>query len=120
MIIEPVFDIGSMTGLMTLFGRHSGIMTNFSIFMTESRPYWSQGDREEPGVRRAQPGPGVPGGRVIAGIWHWLGPGNTNARVYGWVLPSTPTPGIPLPVPTWSRTRHGRRHGARYRQYGDR
>ena len=36
------FETGSMTGLMTLFRRHSRIMTNFSIFEVESRPYWCQ------------------------------------------------------------------------------
>ena len=38
----PVFEIGTMAGLMTVFRRHSVIMTNFSIFMAESRPYWVQ------------------------------------------------------------------------------
>ena len=45
-----------MTGLMHLFGRHSGNMTNFRIFKTESRPISLEGryvECEELGVRRA-------------------------------------------------------------------
>ena len=41
MTFEPVFEIGSMPGLIALFSRHSGIMTNFKILVLESRLYWS-------------------------------------------------------------------------------
>ena len=43
MLLRPVFETGSMAGLMTDFRRHSGLMTNFSIFRAESRPYWPGG-----------------------------------------------------------------------------
>ena len=56
--MDRFFEIGSMAGLMTENRRHSGIWTNFRIYMVESRPYWSQeavSECEEPmGVRRAQ------------------------------------------------------------------
>ena len=38
MTLGPVFETGSMAGLMTLFGRHSSVMTNFKIYYPESRP----------------------------------------------------------------------------------
>ena len=38
-------------------------------------------EREEPGVRKGQEGPGVPGGRGIGLAGQWLGPGNTNKRL---------------------------------------
>ena len=38
-------------------------------------------------------------GRVLAGIWHWLGPGNTN-QWPGWVLPRYSTPPGTHPYPT--------------------
>ena len=60
MTFGPVFDIGSMAGLITLFGRHSGLWTNFSIFEVRSRPYWSQEEYiecEEPGCAEGAAGP---------------------------------------------------------------
>ena len=41
-------------------------------------------------MRRALAGPGVPAWTRVTGIWHWLGPGNTNVAGYregGWVVP---------------------------------
>ena len=35
------FEIGSMTGLIELFRRHSGFHTNFRIYNPESRLIWS-------------------------------------------------------------------------------
>ena len=100
MVSSTFFETGSMAGLMTLLGRHSGIMTNFRIYYPESRLYLASGgpyaECEEPGVRRAQTGPGVPGGRRYTGLRHGLGPGNTNQPagwVPGWVLPSPTHPG---------------------------
>ena len=48
----------------------------------------------EPRCAEGQQGPGVPGGHGKPGIWHWLGPGNTNKA--GWVGTRYST----LPVPT--------------------
>ena len=87
MTSERVFEIGTMAGLMTVFGRHSGFMTNFKILGPESRPMYGCGS---PGVRRGQEGPGVPGGHGIARSGNgwalaipWLGPGNTNVARLG-------------------------------------
>ena len=42
MVLEPVFEIGTMPGLIMLFRRYSGILTNFRIIEAESRPDWLQ------------------------------------------------------------------------------
>ena len=42
MTFGPVFETGTMAGLMTLFGRHPGVLTNFRILYPESRLYWLQ------------------------------------------------------------------------------
>ena len=95
-VFEPLFETGTMAGLIKLFGRHSEIMTNFSIFMIESRPYGSTRTGEE---------------QVCGGPWHraWSACGvltdtgwTLAIPIYGywvgtgWVL----YPGIPThPVP---------------------
>ena len=37
-ILEPLFETGSMPGLIRTFRRHSGLYTNFKIYKMESRP----------------------------------------------------------------------------------
>ena len=122
---EPLFDIGTMAGLIMLFSRHSGILTNFRIFDLESRligPEAGYGECEEPGVRR---GPD----RALEcpvdadnALWGLVGPWQyqcSGVRVLGgwWRVvptqypPSPPTPGTPLP--THHCTRHYRPRPAR-------
>ena len=109
--MDPLFDIGSMTGLMTLFWRHFAVWTNFKILLAESRPYWLQvglpTGAGAAGVRRPQGGPECLQGHGNAWQYHWLGPGNTNPR--RWVVPSRYTllvvpsrhhPGYASPLPT--------------------
>ena len=55
----PVFELGSMTGLMDENRQHSGIMTNFRIFRAESRLYWSWSGYGRP-VRHSRPLLGPP------------------------------------------------------------
>ena len=73
----PGFETGTMAGLITLFRRHSGFMTNFKIFEAESRLGYGCGSCS---VRRAQPGPGVLQGHgallntlysVLVGPWQY-------------------------------------------------
>ena len=71
MVFRAVFETGSMPGLMHQKRRHSGFMTNFSIYDAESRPYWVLGaylSAGSWGVRRAQQGPGVPQRAQIRGL----------------------------------------------------
>ena len=42
MTFGPVFETGSMAGLMAVFWRHSRKLTNFKIYYPESRPYCSR------------------------------------------------------------------------------
>ena len=65
MTFGPVFETGSMTGLINEKRRHSRIMTNFKIYTMESRPYGSRRanlSARSPGVRRPS-GPECLGGR---------------------------------------------------------
>ena len=96
MVLGPVFEIGSMTGLMSLFSRHSEIMTNFSIYMAESRPYWPQVGCGSP---RCAEGPAgawsawedtVGAGLLLVGPWQYHG------GLLGSTSPLYP-PGIPTP-----------------------
>ena len=42
MTSEPVFESGTMAGLIDEKRRHSGIWTNFKIYLMKSRLYWSR------------------------------------------------------------------------------
>ena len=82
MTFERVLRTGTMPGLMTLFGRHSGLYTNFKIYYPESRLYWPReayptgaGAQVCGEARKASE---CLGDAVGTGYWHWLGPGNTN------------------------------------------
>ena len=70
MLFGPVFEIGTMAGLMMELGRHSGLWTNFKILDPESRPISLQGpyvSARSPGVRRDPAGVlECPGGRRYA------------------------------------------------------
>ena len=75
-------------------------MTNFKIYLAESRPIWLLGgylSARSLGVRKVQQGLECPGGRRNGLVGNGLGPGNTNLRVDGWV-------GSTLPPPTLART----------------
>ena len=113
---EPTFETGTMAGLMTLFGRHSEVWTNFRILLAESRPYWVQKrvlSARSHGVRKGQQGPWSAMVDAETGIWQWLGPGNTNMRAgWGGVLPARYTPpGTHPAAPPRVRT-HRHRPGA--------
>ena len=86
MVLGAVFETGTMAGLMTLFGRHSGLWTNFKILYLESRPIGPRGgylrEREPRCAEGSRRDPGVPGGHGNAGPGNGLGPGNTG--VGGW------------------------------------
>ena len=103
MTFEPVFEIGSMPGLMDEFSRHSGIMTNFSISKMESRLYGPEAGILSAGSRWCAEGssrdPGVPPVGAEAWLGYGLGPGSTNVAGWedGWVVPTRYTT---LPVPT--------------------
>ena len=96
MTFRPVFQTGSMPGLINIFSRHYGFMTNFSILLMESRLYWLRGgylSARSPGVRRAR-GPECLGGRRNA----CLGTGWVLAMVGPWQYQCTRLdqyPGIP-------------------------
>ena len=89
------FEIGSMPGLMATFRRHSGFMTNFSIFRAESRRYWPQYGCGSQVCGGGQTGLRSAWGHGSTRIWDGLGPGNTNPGCWeGSTRYST------LPVPT--------------------
>ena len=110
MTYEPVFETGSMAGLMALFRRHSGLLTNFSIFLEISpllvlrrvlRAQAGMGRKAGPGRDRSPMTAGLSGVRQS---WYWLGPGNTNGgRVAGYPVyhpPSHPTTAPPRVLPS--------------------
>ena len=68
MTFGPLFEIGTMAGLMSPFSRHSGILTNFRIIEAESRPYWLQVGTGGEQVCGRPAGPGVPAGTPIYGV----------------------------------------------------
>ena len=76
-LLEASFETGTMTGLMTLFGRHSGFMTNFSILLMESRRIGLKLRVRELQVCGGARGPGVPAGTrwawelVLVGPWQY-------------------------------------------------
>ena len=78
MTFRPVFETGSMTGLITLFSRHSGFLTNFSIFIMESRLIGSRRAYTGCGSQGVRRGPGGP----------LECPGDTVLRAWdsGWAL----------------------------------
>ena len=105
--MEAVLRIGTMTGLMDIFRRHFVVLTNFSIYLAESRPYWPRGGycpgstREGHGVDR--PGPKGGCGRPsypdhpLQPLQGFRGPlrcQDTSPRAACWVVP-----GIAPPVP---------------------
>ena len=99
-----------MAGLMTENRRHSGFMTNFSIFMAESRLYWSWYGCGSPGVRRGPAGALECLGDTVGGLRHGLGPGNTNpgcGRV-GTRYSTLPAPTHPYPTPGTTPPRNPR------------
>ena len=111
MVSGAVLETGSMAGLMNTFGRHSRIMTNFSIFMAESRPFGPRGGLATgAGARVCGEGQWpseCPGDTVhhCSGIgWPWQY--QCSRQAAGWVpggyytgyYPTHPTPGTPLPA----------------------
>ena len=83
-VYQRLFETGSMTGLMALFGRHSWVMTNFSILLMESRLKmvlgYGCGSRVCGGPSR----PGVPGDTVLTLYLGLVGPWQYQS-VGGWV-----------------------------------
>ena len=101
---EPVFDTGSMPGLIKLFRRHSGFSTNFRIFSLESRLIGSGRailSARSHGVRRGSAGAlechggRRPAGQIVVGPWQYqCTPGcrlGGYRRVLYRVLPLPPT-----------------------------
>ena len=59
MLLEQLFETGTMAGLIKLFRWHSRFITNFRIFKVESRHIEVRGryvECEEPVVRRGPAG----------------------------------------------------------------
>ena len=116
MVLEPVFDTGSMAGLMTLFGRHSVIWTNFKIYLMESRPIgtrWGLAPREEAKVCGGPSGPGVPWLDACHRCLALVGPWQYQCNRLGSV------PGIPLPGTTQPCTTPGTPTSTDVDQHGD-
>ena len=56
--MRPLFETGTMAGLMDFFSRHSRIITNFKIYIPESRHIGVRGGISECGEPRCAEGPG--------------------------------------------------------------
>ena len=109
-----------MAGLMDILGRHSGLWTNFRIYIPESRQYWLPDCPRGAQVCGGPRGPGVPGwtrypgpgtGWALAIPISWAIPGS-------WVVPGIAPSQYPVyyppgthPVPAQHRA-HPSRHGA--------
>ena len=109
-----------MTGLMALFRRHSGFMTNFRIFEVKSRPYWLQEGISECEESRCAEGLREPWSawvdadtpvRALVGPWQY----QCSRQDHGWVqYPVYHPPGTHLARTAWvlpsARHPHYARH----------
>ena len=99
-----------MAGLMNIFRRHSGILTNFRIYSSESRPIWLQepvSECEEPRCAEVPAGgwsawvDAEAASRALVGPWQYrTGPLGSTPGIPSWYPPGIPIPGTHLAPPT--------------------
>ena len=92
MVLGPLFETGSMTGLMLLSSRHSRLMTNFKIYRPESRPNRPAETARGGQVCGGPTGPGVPVWTRVTGYIPLVGPWQYQSTVGGYYTGYYPSP----------------------------